>query len=40
MCFILFLAMGSDLFYIFLLPVEMDAWEVVKLMIRKCDLII
>lgn len=39
MCFILFLAMGSDLIYIFLLPVEMHAWEVAELMIRKCDLI-
>lgn len=33
MCFILFLAMGSDLIYIFLLSVEMDVREGLKLMI-------
>lgn len=39
MFFILFLAIGSDLVYMFLPPVEMNIWEVGKLMIQKCDLI-
>jgi len=33
MCFILFLAMGPDLIYIFLLSAEMDMRERLKLMI-------